>query len=84
MSREAIAEAVARYAEGTNAEELTTQALARLAYRRRHSGKHCPSCQQDRPISAFGRDSRERDGLNRICKTCRNSYERERVNANLS
>ncbi|WVX88055.1 hypothetical protein SEA_TFORTROY_67 [Arthrobacter phage TforTroy] len=66
------------------AQALTAQALARLAYRRRHSGKTCSSCRQEKPLSAFGVDAREADGLNRACKSCRNTAERARVNAHLS
>lgn len=78
-----IAEAVARVTDGDDAGKLYDQALARLAYRRRHSGKTCSSCRAALPLSAFGVNSREADGLNRVCKPCRNDYERARLHADL-
>jgi hypothetical protein len=79
-----LARLAARYDSGNGeAEALTREALARLAYRRRHSGKTCAQCREPKPLSAFGINSRERDGLNRVCKPCRNSAERARVNAHL-
>lgn len=63
---------------------LSPAAVDRLAYRLRRSGKVCERCREEKPLSAFGLDSRERDGLNRKCKPCRNGAERERVNALLS
>ncbi|QNO12727.1 hypothetical protein SEA_SNEK_67 [Arthrobacter phage Snek] len=78
-----IARAVARVTDGDDAGKLYDQVLGRLAYRRRHSGKTCSSCREVKPLSAFGVNAREADGLNRVCKQCRNSYERDRVNADL-
>lgn len=34
--------------------------------------KICRACAQPRPLEAFGRDSKTRDGLRAICKACRN------------
>lgn len=50
---------------------LAEQTLARLAWRRSRSGKTCSTCEEAKSLGAFGRDSRERDGLNRICKVCK-------------
>ncbi|UIW13481.1 hypothetical protein SEA_AMYEV_66 [Arthrobacter phage Amyev] len=62
---------------------LSAAALERRAYRLRHSGKTCDRCKETKRLSAFGVNARERDGLNRTCKPCRNAAERERVNAHL-
>ncbi|WVX87918.1 hypothetical protein SEA_BERRIE_67 [Arthrobacter phage Berrie] len=79
-----ISRVAARYDSGNGeAQALTAQALARLAQRQRHSGKTCDRCHEVKPLSAFGLNSRERDGLNRTCKPCRNAAERDRVNAHL-
>lgn len=79
-----IARVAARYDSGNGeAEALTAQALARLAYRRRHSGKTCQTCREDKPLSAFGVSAREPDGLNPTCKACRNDYERARLHGAL-
>ena len=32
--------------------------------------KLCTTCQQAKPLAAFGRDRSRRDGLDRRCKTC--------------
>lgn len=55
------------------AERLTEAALRRLEWRKRHGGKECASCHEAKPVSEFGQDSRERDGLHRICRSCRNA-----------
>lgn len=66
-----IARAAARYDSGNGeAQALTAQALARLEYRRRHSGKTCSSCQETKPLSAFGPDSQREDGLSHRCRAC--------------
>lgn len=33
--------------------------------------KHCPQCNTDRPLSAFGTDRRTLDGFRRLCRSCR-------------
>ncbi|MET8253297.1 hypothetical protein [Micromonospora sp. NPDC005197] len=33
--------------------------------------KHCPQCNADRSLSAFGRDRRTLDGFRRLCRPCR-------------
>jgi hypothetical protein len=78
MSRELIAQAVARYASGEEAELMTAQALDRLAYRQRHTGKTCANCGEDRPLSAFTTDSRKPDGLDRRCNHCKAQRQRDR------
>ncbi|WGH21139.1 hypothetical protein SEA_CASSIA_66 [Arthrobacter phage Cassia] len=55
------------------AQALTAQALARLAYRRRHSGKTCDRCRETKPLSAFSKDSSRPDGLMRYCRACRSA-----------
>lgn len=66
-----IAQAAARFDSGNGeGEELAQAALARLAYRRRHGGKECDRCRVTKPVGAFGVDSREPDGLLRICRKC--------------
>ncbi|QIN94467.1 hypothetical protein SEA_KAYLISSA_69 [Arthrobacter phage Kaylissa] len=79
-----IARVAARYDSGNGeAEALTAQALARLAQRRRYSGKTCQTCREAKPLSAFGVSVREPDGLNPTCKPCRNAYERARLHTDL-
>ncbi|QPX62398.1 hypothetical protein SEA_WARDA_68 [Arthrobacter phage Warda] len=69
-----VARVAARYDSGNGeAEALTAQALARLAQRRRHSGKTCERCKEDKPLSAFSIDSRNPDGLRRYCRACRSA-----------
>lgn len=73
-----LASLAARYDAGNGeAEALTAQALARLAYRRRHSGKTCSRCQQDKPTSAFGPDGSRPDGLSHRCRDCDNERKRQ-------
>jgi len=36
--------------------------------------KHCPKCNQDKPLSKFGKDKNRKDGLNPHCKDCRSAY----------
>ncbi|WGH21592.1 hypothetical protein SEA_ASCELA_69 [Arthrobacter phage Ascela] len=69
-----IARVAARYESGNGeAEALTAQALARLAYRRRHSGKACDRCRETKPLSAFSKDVSRPDGLMRYCRACRSA-----------
>ncbi|WIC90214.1 hypothetical protein SEA_VROOMVROOM_64 [Arthrobacter phage VroomVroom] len=49
---------------------LVASALRRLEYRKAHSGKRCPSCENDLPVSSFGPDGTRPDGLARICRPC--------------
>lgn len=80
---EALEDRVARLASRYDSGEgegaaLTREALARLDYRRRHSGKRCDRCREEKPLSAFGRDSRERSGLMRKCRACVATYNADR------
>lgn len=34
--------------------------------------KTCISCQEDKPLGAFGKDASRKDGLNPYCRECRN------------
>lgn len=73
-----LARLAARYEAGNGeAEAMTREALGRLAYRRRHSGKTCSRCQLDRPLSAFGPDGSRPDGLSHRCRDCDNQRKRE-------
>ncbi|CCQ44325.1 hypothetical protein ARTSIC4J27_249 [Pseudarthrobacter siccitolerans] len=72
---ERLASVASRYGEPL---ALTAQALARLEYRRRHSGKTCAKCQHVRPLSAFTTDTRKPDGLSSRCKSCEAQRQRER------
>lgn len=40
--------------------------------------KKCNKCNQDKSISEFGKDSRNKDGLQGRCKKCQNERRRER------
>lgn len=77
-----ISRLAARYDAGNGeAEALTREALARLAYRRRYSGKTCSRCGEDKPLSAFAADNRRPDGLAYSCKSCEAARKRQaRVN----
>ena len=35
--------------------------------------KHCPNCDQDLPLMAFGKDKNRRDGKYPLCRSCKNS-----------
>ena len=71
---ERLAHVAAKYdGENGEAHALTEQALARLAWRLRRSGKHCSRCDTEKPIDDFSRDSREKDGLRRYCRECGSS-----------
>lgn len=71
-----LAEIVARVADGEEAGKLHEQALARLAYRRRHSGKTCSSCHSEKPLSAFGPDGARPDGFSHRCRACDSARKR--------
>jgi hypothetical protein len=74
-----LARLAARYDSGNGeGEALTNEALERLAYRRRHSGKTCAVCGEDRPLSAFTTDARKPDGLGLRCNSCEARRQRER------
>lgn len=56
---------------GGDDEGFVDAVLRRLATRQASAGKTCASCGIEKPLSAFGRDSRNRDGLHRVCRLCR-------------
>ncbi|UJQ86857.1 endonuclease VII [Arthrobacter phage Reedo] len=75
---ERLARLAARYDSGNGeGEALTREALTRLAYRRKSSGKDCSRCQEFKPLSAFGPDARRPDGLAYSCRVCENARKRE-------
>lgn len=79
---ERLARLAARYDAGNGeGEALTREALERLAYRRRYSGKRCDRCREEKLLSAFSRDSTRPDGLRRWCRSCDAANYRRRVNA---
>lgn len=63
------------YGDGEG-EALTREALARLEYRRKRSGKTCSRCGEFRPMSAFGPDGARPDGLSHRCRDCDNGRKR--------
>lgn len=68
---DAVRAVAARYDDGAGeGAALAEEALARLAALRGR-GKECGGCGERKPVSAFGMDSRERDGLHRHCRVCR-------------
>lgn len=69
-ARETVAAASLRFDDSG---ALASAALARLEWRRARGGKRCEKCREERPLSAFGRDAHEPDGLNRKCRECRRS-----------
>lgn len=44
--------------------------IDRRDWRARRGVKECQGCGHDKKIQEFGKDSRERDGLNRLCRVC--------------
>lgn len=44
--------------------------------------KPCPSCQQAKPVTAFSKDSRAKDGLAWRCKDCAHQHHRQWYEAN--
>jgi hypothetical protein len=62
---------VAKYdGEDGQAARLLEDALARLSWRLRHSGKTCSKCQVSKPLGAFTRDRQRADGLSPWCRLC--------------
>jgi hypothetical protein len=39
--------------------------------------KCCKQCNADLPLACFGKDRREKDGLNRQCRECRNTAQKQ-------
>ena len=39
--------------------------------------KKCSKCKQEKELNNFGIDKKECDGLNRVCKQCRQSFSKE-------
>lgn len=39
--------------------------------------KRCPRCKETKPLSEFGKDRRNKDGLNLYCKACKKLYNAE-------
>ncbi|QHB36651.1 hypothetical protein SEA_ADOLIN_69 [Arthrobacter phage Adolin] len=73
-----LAAIAARYDYGDGeGEALTREAMARLAYRRKRSGKTCSRCDEFKPMSAFATDPRRPDGLAYSCKGCDAARKRE-------
>lgn len=40
--------------------------------------KHCPKCDQDKPLDTFGKNRSRPDGLQAWCKLCSKKNQRER------
>lgn len=36
--------------------------------------KYCHACEQDHPLTAFGKDKSNKDGFDSQCKACRKLY----------
>lgn len=68
----AAAETVAAVAAQYDNEEgdLQRAARARLAYRLARSGKECARCTETKPLRDFSLDSRARDALSALCRSC--------------
>lgn len=65
-------EFIEAYADSPGERQALREYVERaLDYRRRHSGKECPKCNETKPLSAFGADSKEKDGLRHVCNACR-------------
>lgn len=73
MSAPDIAGACARYDDcDGEAARLAADVERRLAAWRAR-GKVCACCGEAKPVRAFGVDSRELDGLHRLCRVCRST-----------
>jgi hypothetical protein len=57
--------------EDDEARLLEEATLRRLLWRLRRGGKECGVCREVKPLTAYGMDSRERDGRRRECRECR-------------
>jgi CRISPR/Cas system-associated protein Cas10 (large subunit of type III CRISPR-Cas system) len=62
-----IRDVARRYDQGGLLADGALRLLERLTA---ESGKTCAGCRERRPLSAFGRDSREAVGLSRLCRRC--------------
>lgn len=40
--------------------------------------RHCPGCDRDLPLAAFGVNRHRKDGTMRTCRDCTNAHTRER------
>jgi hypothetical protein len=79
---EAIARRYADYEE--DVAPLIESFRARLEWRRRRGFKRCDRCKAQKKPHEFGIDSRNPDGLRRVCRSCRSDEYRDRVNAVLA
>ena len=43
--------------------------------------KHCPRCDQDKPLDAFAKNKQAADGMTVYCKACRNRAQREKYHS---
>lgn len=50
---------------------VAASALRALARRQARAGKTCASCDERKPLSAFGADPQKADGLRTRCRSCR-------------
>ena len=73
MSAPDIAGACARYDDGDGEAERLAADVVRRLEARRSRGKVCGRCEERKPVRAFGVDSRELDGLHRLCRVCRST-----------
>lgn len=46
--------------------------------------KRCPRCKQTKPTSEFGKDRRNKDGLNLYCRSCKKQYNDEQKSYRLT
>jgi hypothetical protein len=75
---ERLAAAASKFESGNGeAEALTREAISRLYFRRRFSGKTCSCCEQAKPLSAYGPDGGRADGLAHRCRDCDNARKRD-------
>jgi hypothetical protein len=66
---ELVRQAAAKFEDGSG--ESTASALRALARRQARAGKTCASCDERKPLSAFGSDAQKADGLTTRCRSCR-------------
>lgn len=79
MNDDALREAARKFADTPEeVEALVAQARAYTAYRIRRGFKICSVCKEKKKPAAFGSDSRESDGLLRVCRLCVAERDRRR------
>lgn len=78
-SPEEVLTALATKYAPDEADSFAAAVLRRRQERLARSGRECDRCDETKPVTAFSRDSRERDGLRRYCRECASDRYRNRT-----